>query len=58
MANPTALLIEGYRNALIYENWFWERPLHLVVLIVDCIFMAMLGIYIYNKQRREIADVI
>lgn len=58
MINPTALLVEGYRNTLIYENWFWERPSHIILLVVECILMAMLGIHIYNKQRREIADVI
>lgn len=24
--NPFAYLIEGYRDALFYQTWFWERP--------------------------------
>lgn len=56
--NPAYYIIEGYRDSLIYNTWFWERAdLTLQYWIVTlCFFFA--GAVVFRKLRPHFADVL
>lgn len=56
--NPIFYVIEGYRDSLIYNTWFWQK-IDLTVqywVITLCFFFA--GAVIFRKLRPHFADVL
>lgn len=56
--NPITVIINGYRNSLIYETWFWETPGELRNFGIAFVIMVVLAVWIYKRLRKEIPDVI
>lgn len=58
LLNPVTLIVNGFRNALIYNRWFWEVPGELIrYFIVTCI-MAMAAVWAYRKLKVDIPDIL
>ncbi len=62
LINPMTYFCNGYRKALIYNQWFFEsyyRP-----FLENCIFFSefalviILGVYNYNRFRKRLPDVL
>ncbi len=56
--NPFYYIVEGYRDAVIGRQWFWEKPeitiyFWVVVLVIVCI-----GCRIFSKLKSHFADAI
>ena len=51
-------VVEGYRNALIYHNWFWNDPIQTVYVWIIAIIMLLLGNYVFNKLKEYFADAL
>lgn len=56
--NPFYYIIEGYRDAVIGRQWFWEKSgltvyFWMVTLIVICI-----GCHVFSKLKSHFADVV
>ena len=56
--NPITIVVNGYRNSLVYKQWFWEAPLELVRLGVMFIIMFALATVIYKKLKKDVPDVL
>ena len=56
--NPITVIVNGYRNCLIYEKWFWEVPGELCNFGLMYVVMLVLAVWIYKRLRKEIPDVI
>ena len=56
--NPMYYVVEGYRNALIYHNWFWNDPIQTVYVWIIAIIMLLLGNYVFNKLKEYFADAL
>lgn len=56
--NPMYYAVEGYRNALIYHNWFWNDPIQTVYVWIIAIIMLLLGNYVFNKLKEYFADAL
>lgn len=56
--NPVTILVNGYRNSLIYKKWFWETPIELRNLVVVYVVMLLLALWAYRKLRKDIPDVL
>ncbi|MFB9847334.1 ABC transporter permease [Oceanisphaera arctica] len=56
--NPIYYLVEGYRDSLIHQQWFWQQPgLTLQFwLITGTLFVT--GALVFRKLRPHFADVI
>ncbi len=56
--NPVYYLVEGYRDALLGRQWFWERPVLGAYFwaLTAVIFLA--GIHIYTRLRPYFADTV
>ena len=58
LLNPITVIINGYRNCLIYGKWFWEVPEELGNFVIVYAIMLGLAVWIFKRLRKEIPDVI
>lgn len=56
--NPVTYLVTGFRDALINQKWFFEKPKELIVFLVILTTMGLLALWSYRKLRKEIPDVL
>ena len=60
--NPMTYFSNGYRKALIYDQWFYEgfyKPgYENLIFIVEFVAVILLGVWNYNRLRRELPDVL
>lgn len=56
--NPVTYIATGYRNAFIYETWFWEQPDQLLIFLGMLILMVIAAVWSYKKLIKEIPDVL
>ncbi len=56
--NPITLIVNGFRNSLIYDQWIWENPTELRNYCIITAVMAVLAIWIYRKLKKDIPDVL
>lgn len=57
MLNPITTIVKGYRNALIYKEWFWTDWRELLFFGITYAIMIMLTLIVYRRLKNEIADV-
>lgn len=56
--NPITFFIEGYRDALLYHKWIWERPKQLIIFLIIFAIMIFMAFRVYKRTRKEIADLL
>jgi teichoic acid transport system permease protein len=56
--NPVTFFVEGYRNSLIYERWFWQEPKKLIAFGLVFLIIIILAIHTYRRTRKELADAL
>jgi len=58
MFNPVTLMVNGFRNALVYNKWFWEEPIELRNFVILYVVMSLLAVWAYRKLYKEIPDIL
>lgn len=56
--NPIYYLVEGYRDAILGRQWFWERPLLGAYFWAVVLIVFLVGINLYTKLRPHFADTV
>lgn len=56
--NPINFFANGYRNAFLYDRWFFEYPAELIIFLIEFAIVFVLGIYNYKRLRTRLADVL
>ena len=56
--NPITIVVDGYRNSLIYKEWFWENLTALRNFAIVYAIMLVLAVWIYRKLRKDLPDVL
>jgi len=56
--NPVYYIVTGYRDAFIFKNWFWERPLWTVYFWCFAAFTFWFGSSVFRRLRVHFADVL
>ncbi len=56
--NPIYYIVSGYRDAFIYKNWFWERPLWTLYFWGFTIAVFLFGNWVFKRLRVHFADVL
>lgn len=56
--NPFAYIVEGFRDSLIREVWFWERPTQTIFFWGVLTLLALVGWRTFKKLRPHFADVL
>ncbi|MBR2716081.1 MAG: ABC transporter permease [Ruminococcus sp.] len=58
LLNPINFFANGYRNTFLYERWFYEYPLELIIFGIEFLVVLALGIFNYNRLRKRLPDVL
>lgn len=56
--NPVFYVIQGYRDALVDQIWFWERPLAFVCFWTTTFVVFGVGVHIFKKLSIHFSDVL
>ncbi len=56
--NPVYYIVEGYRNSLIHNIWFWEYPNLGLYFWSETIVIFIIGALLFRRLRPHFADVI
>lgn len=56
--NPITLIVNGYRNSLIYKEWIWENPIELRNYFIVTFIMLVLAVWAYKKLNKDVHDVL
>jgi lipopolysaccharide transport system permease protein/teichoic acid transport system permease protein len=56
--NPVYYIVEGYRDSLIYDTWFWERTELSFQFWIVALFFFFVGAVVFRKLRPHFADVL
>lgn len=58
LAMPVNYFANGYRNAFLYNKWFFETPYETIMCFAWLVVMLLLGVYTYKRLRKVIPDVL
>lgn len=58
MLNPMYYVVSGYRDALIYKQWFWEQPQLTLYFWGVTIVIFGIGALIFKRLKPHFADVL
>lgn len=58
LLNPINFFVNGYRNAFLYERWFFEYPTELIIFVIEFALVIAFGIFNYKRMRKRLADVL
>ena len=56
--NPMFYIVEGYRNSLLGNSWFWSSPEQTVYFWCVCLAVFLVGGLIFMRLRPHLADVL
>ena len=56
--NPFFYVIEGYRDAVLGRQWFWEHPYMTIYFWAVVTILLLFGGKIYIKLRPHFADTV
>lgn len=56
--NPFYYVVEGYRDAILGRQWFWERPLLTVYFWCFVVLFLIIGVTIYTRLKPHFADTV
>ncbi len=56
--NPMFYIVSGYRDALLNEIWFWEKPELTLYFWIVTIVIYIIGTTVFRKLKIHFADVL
>ena len=56
--NPMFYIVQGYRDALIDQVWFWQRPAATLVFWAEVAFLLIIGRTAFRRLKVHFADVL
>lgn len=56
--NPITILCNGFRNSLIYKQWFWETGVEMRNFVILYVIMTLLAVWAYKKLKKDVPDVL
>ena len=56
--NPVYYLVEGYRDALLNQRWFWDRHAESAVFWIVTLAVGVAGAAIFRRLRPQFADML
>lgn len=56
--NPMIYIVDGFRDALIYKVWFFDKPWYTLYFWSLSIFMLFSGIFVFKKLKPHFSDVL
>ena len=57
-AMPMFYIVSGYRDALIYKEWFWNNPYGTIYFWIVMFILLGIGMTVFKKLKVHFADVL
>lgn len=57
-AMPMFYIVSGYRDALIYKEWFWNNPYGTIYFWIVMLILLGIGMTVFKKLKVHFADVL
>lgn len=58
MFNPINFFANGYRKALLYNQFIWNDPKEIAIFLSEFVIVFFMGMYNYKRLRKKIPDVL
>lgn len=58
MMNPFYYLVEGYRDAILGREWFWEKPVLGIRFWIITLALLVIGTSVYTRLKPYFADTV
>ncbi|CAH0122350.1 Teichoic acid translocation permease protein TagG [Paenibacillus sp. CECT 9249] len=56
--NPMYYIVEGYRDSLINNVWFWEKPFLTIYYWIVSVIIFLLGIILFKRLKPHFSDIL
>ncbi|MBR0404361.1 MAG: ABC transporter permease [Eggerthellaceae bacterium] len=56
--NPITFFATAFRDAVCDKLWIWEDPMMCIGFVIVFVVTAVLGLVVYKKTNKEVADVL
>lgn len=56
--NPFFYVIEGFRESILYNTWFWQSPVLTLYFWSVVLALMLFGVFIHGKLRDYFADIL
>ncbi len=57
-SNPMFYIVDGFRDSLLVQRFFWEKPVWTVYSVSVIIIVYIYGVKLYNRLKMHFADVL
>lgn len=54
--NPMHYIVNGYRDSLLFDRWFWEKPAETLVFWITTVIIWIIGRLVFRKLSPFFAD--
>ncbi len=58
LLNPITYLIEGYRSAIAFNEWFWQRTIYTEYFACVMLVMLIITVLLYKRLKNIMAEII
>jgi len=58
LANPVTIIVNRFRDCMIYNRWFYETPGELANYAVATVLVTVLATWAYGRLRKRLPDVL
>ena len=56
--NPTSYIVQGYRESLLFNVWFFEKPDQTIYFWAVTVILLGIGFFLFDRSKRDFADVL
>ena len=56
--NPFYYVVDGFRDAIIYKRWFWDKPVWTAYFWIVAIAVYIGGVKFFNRLKVHFSDVL
>ena len=58
MLNPLYYVVDGFRDSLLNQIWFWEKPVWTVYFWCFTVALYLVGVKLFNRLKVHFSDVL
>lgn len=56
--NPVSYIVQGYRDSLLFNIWFYQKPGQTIYFWSVTLLLLGVGFSLFNRTKRDFADVL
>jgi ABC-type polysaccharide/polyol phosphate export permease len=56
--NPVHYIVQGYRDSLLFNHWFFSKPIQSLQFWIITGSLLGIGIYLFSRTKRDFVDVL